>query len=99
MGQVLAAQADKEGQAGGVLVSAHIRQKALSRGPLQTRDTYGHFDGDPQRKTLCGAPATDRDLSWAETRHENASALKYVTCPECLDARRFLLDGLALAPH
>ena len=68
-------------------MSAHIRMKALARGPRQTRDTYGQFEGDPQRKTLCGDLPTVRDLTWAETRHPNAGALKYVDCTACLNAR------------
>ena len=67
------------------MIAVHIRKKALSRGPRQTRDTYGAFDGDPQRRTLCGAASTTQDHSWAETRH--AGPRVYVTCEACKVAR------------
>jgi hypothetical protein len=42
-------------------------------------------------KTLCGAPATDQDSSWAETRW--ASNRAYVTCTSCPDLR--IAQGVA----
>lgn len=67
----------------------HIRQKALANRRV-TRDTYGAFDGDPTRKTLCGAPA-GLDMDWAETRH--AGPRKYVTCTDCLSMRVAAIAG------
>lgn len=66
--------------------AVHIRQKALRRGYHVTRDTYWNQRGsDPQGKTLCDAPSTTQDMSWAETRYPKDRA--YVTCEACLSLR------------
>ena len=41
---------------------------------------------DPMSQTLCGAPATIADLSWAETRHAKARA--FVACERCVEIRQ-----------
>lgn len=71
----------------------HVRRKALPRGTRQARDTYGAFDGDPQRKTLCGAPSTTQDMSWAETRFPKSRT--WVTCADCISLRMSDSTGVA----
>jgi hypothetical protein len=63
----------------------HIRQPAsrVRRGNQFYRDR--NYAADPQRLTLCGAPATDRDMSHSETHW--AKNLVYVTCARCLALR------------
>lgn len=68
----------------------HIRRAA---GPSLGRPGYSHrhvaqFRAghvEPSSLTLCGAPATGFDMSWAETRYPKARA--FVTCDACLAAR------------
>ena len=67
--------------------TAHLRRKALARGPRQTRDTYGMFEGDPQRHTLCGEPPTTRDMAWSEVRVATSPNFAYVTCEGCRSLR------------
>lgn len=68
----------------------HIRRSA---GPSLGRPGYSHrhvaqFRAgyvDPSSLTLCGAPSTGFDMSWAETRYPSSRA--HVTCDRCLDLR------------
>lgn len=65
----------------------HLRQKALPRGPRQTRDTHGAFAGDPQASTLCGAAPTTSDMGWSEIRVATSKNFEFVTCSGCREAR------------
>lgn len=70
--------------------TVHIRKKA---GRNLGNSFYSHahrtrfIDGyiDPQGQTLCGAPATQFDESWADTRYPKA--LARVECPQCAALR------------
>lgn len=76
----------------------HIRKRA---GRSLARPGYSHQHAaamsggyrDPMADTLCGAPSTDQDMSWAETRWPKNRA--YVTCERCLAER--LRDPKAVA--
>ncbi|WGI36159.1 hypothetical protein QDT91_29525 (plasmid) [Mycolicibacterium aubagnense] len=77
--------------------TVHIRKKA---GPNLGNQYYSHstrmrFVGDyrePQSETLCGAKASNFDMSWAETRYPKNRA--FVECERCIEIR--LKDGKAL---
>lgn len=60
----------------------HIRQR-----PRRNRGNQWYLDRGPNgaEKTLCGAPATITDATWAETRWAKNRA--YVTCTACIDIR------------
>lgn len=68
---------------------SHIRRQVARKwGDTFYAVKYGPDENGS--KTLCGAPATDRDMAWGETRH--ASALAYVTCEDC-KSRRAAREG------
>lgn len=68
----------------------HIRKKA---GPNLGNQYYSHnhrarFAGgyrDPQAETLCGATASNYDMSWAETRYPKGR--QHVQCSRCIQIR------------
>lgn len=70
--------------------TVHIRKKA---GRNLGNNFYSHahrtrfIEGyvDPQGQTLCGAPATQFDQSWADTRFPKS--LAYVECASCIELR------------
>lgn len=72
------------------LAGTHIRKKA---GRSLGNSFYSHahraqFAGgytDPQGQTLCGAPATILDMSYAETQW--AKNRTHVTCEDCIAVR------------
>lgn len=65
----------------------HIRRQASKEKRGNQWYKAGPYDQDPQRETLCGAPA-GFDLSWAETRW--AKNLAFVTCDRCKELRTTL---------
>lgn len=70
--------------------TVHIRKKA---GPNFGNQFYSHahraqfMDGyrEPMAETLCGDPATNWDMSWAETRYPKNRA--HVECGRCVEIR------------
>jgi hypothetical protein len=62
----------------------HIRRPALKAQRGNQFYKPGWDDQDPQRETLCGAPA-GLDMAWAETRWEKY--LELVTCDRCRELR------------
>lgn len=71
----------------------HIRKKARKApfgmsGPryMRYRDAMAAGEiHDPMRETLCGAPPTTSDSSWADTRW--AKNIEHVTCAKCITNR------------
>ncbi|MCI4659566.1 hypothetical protein [Cryobacterium zhongshanensis] len=64
--------------------AVHIRRQAAKARRGSSFYKPGWDDQDPQRETLCGAPA-GLDMSWAETRWEKN--LAFVTCARCRELR------------
>lgn len=70
--------------------TVHIRKKAgrnLGNQFYSHRHRTQFLDGyrDPMSETLCGAAATQFDMSWADTRFKTARG--HVECQDCLTLR------------
>lgn len=66
-------------------MAAHIRKQMArtKRGDGFYKVTYSASENGSQ--TLCGAAATDLDMSWGDARF--ASNRRHVTCERCLELR------------
>lgn len=69
--------------------TTHIRCRPR---PSRGNQFYLDRSASGSEKTLCGSPATDRDMSWAETRWATNRA--FVTCGSCIDLR--VAQGVAV---